>query len=96
MEVENPNDKVVVMAMIEGLQPGPLFNFLSMNIPEIMSTLQSKADKYIVAEELVEAKHRRRGRDDHKRKEPDTRRADYWEEVKSKRSNRDTRRRTND
>ncbi|GFY95446.1 hypothetical protein Acr_10g0008310 [Actinidia rufa] len=56
----------------------------------------SKANKYIVAEELVEAKHRRRGRDDHKRKEPDTRLVDYRDEVKCKRSDRDTRRRTND
>ncbi|GFS46237.1 hypothetical protein Acr_00g0100960 [Actinidia rufa] len=47
-------------------------------------------------EELVEAKHRRRGRDDHKRKEPDTRLVDYRDEVKCKRSDRDTRRRTND
>ncbi|GFY92813.1 hypothetical protein Acr_08g0012090 [Actinidia rufa] len=43
---------------------------------------ESKADKYIAAEELAEAKRRRRGKDDHKRKEPDTRRADYREETK--------------
>ncbi|GFZ09317.1 hypothetical protein Acr_20g0011250 [Actinidia rufa] len=40
---------------------------------------KSKADKYIAAEELAEAKRRRRGKDDHKRKEPDTRRNDYRE-----------------
>ncbi|GFZ20003.1 hypothetical protein Acr_28g0007080 [Actinidia rufa] len=33
----------------------------------------SKANKYIAAEELAEAKRRQRGKDDHKRKEPDTR-----------------------
>ena len=38
----------------------------------------------------------RRSKDDHKRKEPDTRRVDYRDEVRSKRSNRETRRRTND
>ena len=52
LQLEDPNDKVVVMAMIE--------------------RLQSKADKYIAAEELAEAKRRRRGRDD-KRKETNTR-----------------------
>ncbi|GFZ16740.1 hypothetical protein Acr_26g0000100 [Actinidia rufa] len=39
--------------------------------------VKSKADKYIVAEELAEAKRRRQGRDHYKRKEPDTRRANY-------------------
>ncbi|GFZ17569.1 hypothetical protein Acr_26g0008390 [Actinidia rufa] len=58
LEVEDASDKVVVMAMMEGLR----------------------------AEELAEAKHRRRGRDDHKRNELDSRRADYKDEVKSKRS----------
>ena len=72
MEVEDLNDKVVIMAMMEGLRPGPLFDSLSKNIPETLSILQAKADKYIAAEELAEAKRRRRGRDD-KRKEPDTR-----------------------
>ncbi|PSS16205.1 Kinesin-1 heavy chain like [Actinidia chinensis var. chinensis] len=51
----------------------------------------NKAEKYIVAEELVKAKQRRRGRDDHKIKELDTRRSDYREEVKNKRSDRDSR-----
>ncbi|GFS38916.1 hypothetical protein Acr_00g0060170 [Actinidia rufa] len=50
---------------------------------------KSKADKYIAAEELAEAKRRRRGKDDHKRKEPDTRRNDYREETRYKRPDRD-------
>ncbi|GFZ20082.1 hypothetical protein Acr_28g0007870 [Actinidia rufa] len=53
---------------------------------------ESKADKYIAAEELAEAKRRRRGKDDHKRKEPDTRRADYREETRYKRPDRDPKR----
>ncbi|GFY91215.1 hypothetical protein Acr_07g0014110 [Actinidia rufa] len=53
---------------------------------------KSKADKYIAAEELVEAKRRRRGKDDHKRKEPDTRRIDYREETRYKRPNQDPKR----
>ena len=76
LEVEDPSDKVVVMAMMEGLRPGPLFDSLSKNVPETLSTLQSKADKYISTEELAEAKRRRRGRDD-KRKELDTRQMSY-------------------
>ncbi|GFS34947.1 hypothetical protein Acr_00g0036930 [Actinidia rufa] len=56
---------------------------------------ESKVDKYIAAKELVKAKRKRRGRDDHKRKEPNTRQADYRDKVKSMRSDRDTRRRTN-
>ncbi|GFZ19322.1 hypothetical protein Acr_28g0000270 [Actinidia rufa] len=82
LEVEYPSDKVIIMAMMEGLRPGPLFNSLSKNVPETLSTLQSKADKYIATEELAEAKRRRRGKDDHKRKEPDTRRNDYREETR--------------
>ncbi|GFS38388.1 hypothetical protein Acr_00g0057190 [Actinidia rufa] len=53
---------------------------------------KSKADKYITAEELAEAKCRRRGKDDHKRKEPDTRRIDYREKTRNKRPNRDSKR----
>ncbi|GFZ16472.1 hypothetical protein Acr_25g0008810 [Actinidia rufa] len=49
----------------------------------------SKADKYIAAEELAEAKRRRRGRDDHKRKELDTRWNDYREETRYKRPDQD-------
>ncbi|GFY84216.1 hypothetical protein Acr_03g0009900 [Actinidia rufa] len=79
LEVEDPSDKVIIMAMMEGLRPGPLFDSLSKNVPETLSALQSKADKYIAAEELAEAKRRRRGKDDHKRKEPDTSWDDYRE-----------------
>ena len=68
LEVEDPSDKVVIMAMIEGLRLGPLFNFLSKNVLETLSTLQSKANKYIAAKELAKAKCRRRGREDHKEK----------------------------
>ncbi|PSS17820.1 Brassinosteroid LRR receptor kinase [Actinidia chinensis var. chinensis] len=56
LEVEDPSDEVVIMAMMEGLRLGPLFDSLSKNVPKTMSTLQSKADKYIAAEELAEAK----------------------------------------
>ncbi|PSS28993.1 Kinesin-1 heavy chain like [Actinidia chinensis var. chinensis] len=52
LEVEDPSDKVVIMAMMEGLRPGPLFDSLSKNIQETLSSLQSKA----AAEELAEAK----------------------------------------
>ncbi|GFZ05442.1 hypothetical protein Acr_17g0010140 [Actinidia rufa] len=92
LEVEDPSDKVIIMAMMEGLRPGPLFDSLSKNVPETLSTLQSKADKYISAEELAEAKRRRRGKDDHKRKEPDTRRTDYREETRYKRPDLDPKR----
>ncbi|GFS34966.1 hypothetical protein Acr_00g0037010 [Actinidia rufa] len=89
------SDKVIIMAMMEGLRPGPLFDSLSKNVPETLSALQSKADKYIAAEELAEAKRRRRGKEDHKRKEPDTRRADYKEEMRYKRPDRDSKRSNN-
>ena len=56
LEVEDPSDKVVIMAMMEGLCPGPLFDSLSKNVPETLLTLQRKADKYINAEELAKAK----------------------------------------
>ncbi|GFY93718.1 hypothetical protein Acr_09g0001640 [Actinidia rufa] len=95
LEVEDPSDKVIIMAMMEGLRPGPLFDSLSKNVPETLSALQSKADKYIAAEELAEAKQRRRGKDDHKRKEPDTRRNDYREETRYKRPHRDPKRSNN-
>ena len=39
LEVKDPSDKVVIMAMMEGLRSGPLFNSLSKNVPEILSTL---------------------------------------------------------
>ncbi|GFY87157.1 hypothetical protein Acr_05g0007960 [Actinidia rufa] len=95
LEVEDPSDKVIIMAMMEGLRPGPLFDSLSKNVPETLSALQSKADKYIAAEELAEAKRRRREKDDHKRKEPDTRRNDYREETRYKRPDRDHKRSNN-
>ena len=79
------------MAMMEGLRPGPLFDSLSKNVSETLSTLLSKADKYIATEELVETKRRRGVRDD-KRKEPETRRTDYRDEARNNRPNRDSRR----
>ena len=54
LEVEDPSDKVVIMAMMEGLCPGPLFDTLSKI--ETLSTLQGKIDNYIAIEELAEAK----------------------------------------
>ncbi|GFZ18505.1 hypothetical protein Acr_27g0002440 [Actinidia rufa] len=81
--VEDPNDKVVIMTMIEGLHPDPLFDSLSKNVHKTLSELQSKADKYVAAKELIEAKSRKRGRDDHKRKEFDTQRTDYRGEMKT-------------
>ncbi|GFS37771.1 hypothetical protein Acr_00g0053840 [Actinidia rufa] len=95
LDVEDPSDKVIIMAMMEGLRPGPLFDSLSKNVPDTLSALQSKADKYIAAEELAEAKRRRRGKEDHKRKEPDTRRVDYREETRYKRPDRDSKRSNN-
>ncbi|GFZ06817.1 hypothetical protein Acr_18g0009870 [Actinidia rufa] len=89
-EVEDPSDKVVIMAMMEGLHLGPLFDSLSKNVPETLLTLQSKADKYIVAEKLAEAKWKRRGRED-KRKEPETKRTNYRNETRNKRLDRDLR-----
>ncbi|GFS43495.1 hypothetical protein Acr_00g0085480 [Actinidia rufa] len=77
LEVEDASDKMVVMAMMERLRLGPLFDSLSRNVPETQSTRQSKTDKYITAEELGKAKCKRRGREDYKRKKLDSRRADY-------------------
>ncbi|GFY80893.1 hypothetical protein Acr_01g0007020 [Actinidia rufa] len=68
LEVEGTSDKVVVMAMMEGLHLGPLFDSLFQSFLEAQAALQSKADKYIAAKELAEAKHRRRGREDHKKR----------------------------
>ncbi|GFZ13671.1 hypothetical protein Acr_23g0020560 [Actinidia rufa] len=62
LEVEDPSDKVVIMAMMEGLRPGPLFDSLFKNVPETLSALQSKADKYIAAEE-EETRYKRPDRD---------------------------------
>ncbi|GFZ03493.1 hypothetical protein Acr_16g0001170 [Actinidia rufa] len=55
-----------------------------------LSALQSKVNKYIAAEELAEAKRRRRENEDHKRKEPDTRQIDYREETRNKKPGRDS------
>ncbi|GFY96614.1 hypothetical protein Acr_11g0009200 [Actinidia rufa] len=59
LEVEDPSDKVVVLAIMERLRPGPLFDSLSKNVLETLLTLQSKADKYIAVEELAMAKRKR-------------------------------------
>ena len=59
LKVEDPSDKVVIMAMMKGLRLGPLFDSLSKNVLETLSTLQSKADKYIAAEELAKAKRKK-------------------------------------
>ncbi|GFS33435.1 hypothetical protein Acr_00g0028480 [Actinidia rufa] len=82
LEVEDTSDKVVVMAMIKGLRPKPLFDSLFRNISETQSALQSKADKYIAAKELAEDKRRRQGREDYKRKELDSREPDYQDEPR--------------
>ncbi|GFS29767.1 hypothetical protein Acr_00g0008310 [Actinidia rufa] len=81
LEVEDPSNKVVIMAMMEGLRPSSLFDSLSKNVPKTLFALQNKADKYIVAKELAEANHRRQGKDDSKRKEPDNRRSEYRDKV---------------
>ncbi|GFZ18422.1 hypothetical protein Acr_27g0001610 [Actinidia rufa] len=62
LEVEDPSDKVIIMVMMEGLRPGPLFDSLSKNVPETLSALQSKADKHIAAKE-EEIRYKRPDRD---------------------------------
>ena len=89
--MEDPSDKVVVMAMMEGLRPRLLFDSLSKNVPENLLTLQSRADKYISVEELAKAKRRRRERDDNM-KEPDTKRMDNRDEARNRRPDRNSRR----
>ncbi|GFY87607.1 hypothetical protein Acr_05g0012460 [Actinidia rufa] len=84
LEVEDPSDKVVIMAMMEGLCPGPLFNSLSKNILETYLSSRAKLTNKIAVEELDKAKWRRRGKD-HKRKEPNTRQSDYMDEARNKR-----------
>ena len=39
LEVEDPSDKVVIMAMIEGLRTGPLFDSFSKNISDTQLAL---------------------------------------------------------
>ena len=80
------------MVMMEGFCLGPLFDFRPRSILETLSGLQDKTDKYITAEELAKAKRRKRGNEDQKRKESDTRQTDYRGELKIKRSERDARR----
>ena len=77
LEVEDASYKVVVMAMMKGLCLDLLFESLSKNVLETQLTLQSKANKYIATEELAKAKQRRQGKEDHKRKESDSRQAEY-------------------
>ncbi|GFZ10901.1 hypothetical protein Acr_22g0002990 [Actinidia rufa] len=94
------NALVTVDALIR--QAKPLFiekvmrtRVSSRNIAETQSAFQSKVDKYIAVEELTEAKRKRQGMDDHKRKEIDSRRAEYRNEIKN-RPDRDVKRNTND
>ncbi|GFS41410.1 hypothetical protein Acr_00g0074120 [Actinidia rufa] len=94
LEVKDPSNKVVVMAMMKGLCPGSLFYSLSQSVPKTLSALQIK--DYIIAEELAESKWMRQGKDDHKRKESNTRRTNYGGELKSKRFERDARGRINE
>ena len=63
LEVEDPNDKVIVMVMMEGIHLGWLFDSLSKNVPETLSAFQAKVDKYITVEELVKEKQIRRGKE---------------------------------
>ncbi|GFS44295.1 hypothetical protein Acr_00g0089550 [Actinidia rufa] len=39
LEVEDLSDKVIIMAMMEGLRPGSLFESLSKNVPKTLSAL---------------------------------------------------------
>ena len=39
LEVEDPSDKAVVMVMMEGLHPSPLFDSLSKSVPTTLSAL---------------------------------------------------------
>ncbi|GFZ09934.1 hypothetical protein Acr_21g0005330 [Actinidia rufa] len=72
--------------------PSPSLRERSSSSESSQTRARSKADKYIAAEELAEAKRRRRGKDDHKIKEPDTRRTDYRKETRYKRPDRDPKR----
>ena len=70
LKMEDPSDKVVIMVMMKGFHPDPLFDSLSKSVPETLLALQSKGD--IATDELAETKHRRREKDDHKSKEHDS------------------------
>ncbi|GFY94118.1 hypothetical protein Acr_09g0005640 [Actinidia rufa] len=61
LEVEDPSNKVVVMAMMEGLRPGPLFDSISKSVLETLSALHSKANKYIAAEETRKERQQKEG-----------------------------------
>ncbi|GFS31346.1 hypothetical protein Acr_00g0016860 [Actinidia rufa] len=74
------------------LSPKTIDSFGALSRLFVANFMSCKAEKYITDEELVEAKHRRRGKNDYKRKELDTRRTDYRGELKSKKSKRDARR----
>ena len=92
--MEDPSDKVVIMVMMKGFHPDPLFDSLSKSVPETLLALQSKGD--IATDELAETKHRRREKDDHKSKEHDSWLMNYRGELKSKRFERDAKRRINE
>ena len=82
------------MAMMEGLCPSTLFDSLLKNMLEALSILQAKANKYIAAKELIEAKQSKRGnKEDYKRKELDSRRTDYRGNLKARKLEIDARRR---
>ncbi|GFZ02072.1 hypothetical protein Acr_15g0006810 [Actinidia rufa] len=53
LKVEDPNDNVIVMEMMKGLRPTPLFDSSSKNVLKTLSAHQVKADKYIAAKELA-------------------------------------------
>ena len=66
------------MKMMEGLHP-------STNVPETLSALQAKTDKYIMAKKLAKAKRRRREKEeDHKKKETNSSTVDYRSDLKSR------------
>ncbi|GFZ15777.1 hypothetical protein Acr_25g0001860 [Actinidia rufa] len=44
LEVEDPSNKVIVMAIMDGLCLGPLFHSLTKNVPKNLSALQDKVD----------------------------------------------------
>ncbi|GFY86216.1 hypothetical protein Acr_04g0009540 [Actinidia rufa] len=76
LDVEDPSDKVIIMAMMEGLRPAKLTSIS----PRKSWPRPNAGDER---------------KEDHKRKEPDTRRADYREEMRYKRPDRDSKRSNN-
>ena len=81
---------------MEGLYSGLQFDSLSKNVLETLLTLQAKVDKYIATEKLAETKRKRRGKEDQKRKEPDSWRMDNRGDMKQKRPKWEARRQIND